>query len=204
MSHTHTPSITVTYIEDDRYTDGNQRWMWGKDFLESQPIYYWLWLSDRQMDTLMHEDRWKEEEEKRSKEPNGGAVWWTDKGETERRKKMMHVRGHTGAFPPIGGLYLRYRVTHTHTHTHTLHLHMETEIGLLIASRQTDLEGQERSLQRVTCLVIVSANRKTIGDLNSGTIKSGLTSVTVIQVSRAALQVDINCFLFFLIAFSLR
>ena len=32
---------------------------------------------------------------------------------------MMRVGGQTGGSPPIGGLYLEYRVTHTHTHTHT-------------------------------------------------------------------------------------
>lgn len=30
---------------------------------------------------------------------------------------MMHVGGQTGAFPPIGGLYLEYKVTHTHMHS---------------------------------------------------------------------------------------
>lgn len=62
---------------------------------------------------------------------------------------MMHVGGQPGAFPPIGGLYLGYRVTHTHTHTHALYLHMETEIGLLIASRQTDLKGQQTFIGRI-------------------------------------------------------
>lgn len=90
---------------------------------------------------------------------------------------MLHVGGQTGAFPPIGGLCLGYRVTHTHRHT--LYRHMETEIGLLIALRQSDLKGQQRSLYRRTCLVIVTANRKTIGDLNSQKIKSPLTSAGV-------------------------
>lgn len=92
---------------------------------------------------------------------------------------MMHVGGQTGAFPPIGGLYLEYKVTHTHTHA--LYLHMETEIGLLIVLRQTDLKGQQRCLCRETCLVIVTANRKTIGDLNSRMIKSTFTSVPATQ-----------------------
>lgn len=117
---------------------------------------------------------------KRSGETNGDTY---DEAKTERKKKMMHVRGQTGAFPPIGGLYLRYRVTHTLSHTQALYLHKETEIGLLIALRQTDLKGQQRSLYRGTCLVIVTANRKTIGDLNSRIIKSTLTSVTVIYGS---------------------
>lgn len=65
---------------------------------------------------------------------------------------------------PIWGIGLH---THTHTHTHALYLHKETEIGLLIALRQADLKGQQRSLYRGTCLVTVTANRKTIGDLNS-------------------------------------
>ncbi len=88
---------------------------------------------------------------------------------------MMHAGGQTGAFPHIGGLYAGCRVTHPHTHTHALYLH-KTEIELLIASRHTDLKGQQRSLYRGTCLVIVTANRKTIDDLNSPKIKSHLSN----------------------------
>lgn len=69
---------------------------------------------------------------------------------------------------------------HMYTHTHSPP-HQETKIGLLIAPRQAHLKGQRRSLQRGTCLVIVTANRKTIGDLNSQMIKSALTSVTGVQ-----------------------
>lgn len=70
---------------------------------------------------------------------------------------------------------------HTHTCTYALFPHKEPEIGLLIELRQTELKGQQRTLYSGTCLVIVTANRKTIGDLNSQMITSTLSSVTVIQ-----------------------
>lgn len=86
-------------------------------------------------------------------------------------EKMMHVGGQTGAFPPRLVASIRSLELHTHTHAHirtrALNLHMETEIGLLIVLRQRDLKGRQRCLCVETCLQIVTANRKTIGDLNS-------------------------------------
>lgn len=83
---------------------------------------------------------------------------------------------------------------HAHTQTHALYLHKETEIGLLIAVRQTDLKGQQTSLQRGTCLVVLTVNRKKIGDLNSQMIKSTLTSVTDIQDKGS--ETDLSCTVF--------
>lgn len=143
-----------------------------RDFLESKPIYYWLWLSDRQMDTLMHEDRWKDERivggrRERSEEPNGDMYDEPAEPRQKGGRKWCMLEVRQEHFPrlvaSIWGIGL---------HTHTQYLHKETEIGLLIASRQTDLKGQQRSLYRGTCLVTVTANRKTIGDLNSRVIKS--------------------------------
>lgn len=140
---------------------------------ESKPIYYWLRQSDRQMDTLMHEDRWKEERKLGSGAEGEGKKnskrRWTDKAKTERGEKMMHVGGQTGAFPPrlVASIWSVELHTHTHIHTRALNLHMETEIGLLIVLRQRDLKGRQRCLCVETCLQIVTANRKTIGDLNS-------------------------------------
>ena len=59
----------------------------------------------------------------------------------------MPVGGQTGAFPPIGSVYWRCIVTHSQTHA-LMHSspHKGTEIGLLIALRQTDLKGKQRSL----------------------------------------------------------
>lgn len=61
----------------------------------------------------------------------------------------MPVRGQTGAFPPIGGLYQWCTVTHTHTHTYThvlctyvIFWHKETEIELLIALEQISKDSR--------------------------------------------------------------
>lgn len=95
-----------------------------KDFLEYGPIYYWLCLSDRPMDTLMHGDSWKDERivggrGKRSEEPNGdmfvGPAKLADRG--VRKWCLLEVRQEH--FPllvaSISGVQLH---THTHIHTH--------------------------------------------------------------------------------------
>lgn len=93
----------------------------------------------------------------------------------------MPVRGQTGAFPPIGGLYQWCTVTHTHTYIHTCFMHLcdllaQGDWDWIIDCIGTDLEGQQRSLYWRSCLMIVILKRKTIGDLNSGIINATITS----------------------------
>lgn len=86
---------------------------------------------------------------------------------------MMRARGQT-AFPLwVASIWS----IGFYKHPHTLNLHMETEIGLSIKPRPTDPQKTTKE----TCLVIVTGNKKTIGDIITPMIKSTFTSVTAMR-----------------------